>query len=370
MTKPNLESINLQLDTANLVQTSDGRFTAIGALPAWLSDFGCSAQSEEPFQLESHLLFFDTYLLEVRDRLLREPDAVISSGPWSETDNTGLVRNLSALALQVDGQLVIQIKLIPRKQQYQQAIFQQARNYSLKFEQLVREREHKEILLHTIIHDLAGPLTSIHGVLELMERGRTSSQLTTIGLEQCQVQKRMIGTILDTFVSLDSSNALPGSRSEAPDVIFSAQQAYAKFQPAFENKKVTLRLSLEPHEQLIKVVAEEDLLERVFANLLENALRHSDEGSTTELKVELSADRVVVSVLDEGTGISSNVIASLFDRYTSSGDNAGNIGLGLYFCKIVLERWKGSLKCENRTDTKGSLFQFELLRFDSKSESI
>ena len=104
--------------------------------------------------------------------------------------------------------------------------------------------------------------------------------------------------------------------------------------------------------------------------MLENALRHSDEGSTTELKVELSADRVVVSVLDEGTGISSNVIASLFDRYTSSGDNAGNIGLGLYFCKIVLERWKGSLKCENRTDTKGSLFQFELLRFDSKSESI
>lgn len=365
MTSTDLASINLKLDTATLLRDSNNRFTAVGTLPEWMSDFGFEVDSVEPIYLESHLLFFDTYLLEVNDQLAQNPETVLSSGPWSESDKNGVVRSLSALALEVDGKLVIQIKLIPKKQQYQQAIFQQARSYSLKFEQLLREREHKEILLHTIIHDLAGPLTSIHGVLELMERGRTSTKLTSIALEQCQVQKRMISTILETFVSLAPDNPLPVSRSEAPDIIFSAEQAFAKFQPAFENKQVSLKLQLEPVEKLVKVVAEDDLLERVFANLLENALRHSSGGSTTELRVELTDNTVVVSVIDEGTGISPDVMPALFDRYTSSGDNAGNIGLGLYFCKIVIERWGGNLKCENRTDMTGSRFRFELPLFDS-----
>jgi signal transduction histidine kinase len=261
----------------------------------------------------------------VNDQLIQNPETVLSSGPWSESDINGEVRSLCAHTLKVDGKLVIQIKIITKKQRYQQTIFQQARIYSLKFDQLLREREHKEILLHTIIHDLAGPLTSIHGVLELMERGRTSSKLTSMALEQCQVQKRMIGTILETFVSLAPNNPLPMSGSEAPDIILSAEQT--------------------------------------FANLLENSLRYSSAGSTTELRVVLTDDRVVVSVLDEGTGISPDVMLELFERYTSNGDNAGNIGLGLYFCKIVIERWGGNLKCENRTDMTGSLFQFELPLF-------
>ncbi|MFT5014308.1 MAG: signal transduction histidine kinase [Patiriisocius sp.] len=112
--------------------------------------------------------------------------------------------------------------------QCQQTIFQQARIYGLKFEQLLREREHKEVLLYTIIHNLAEPLTSIHGALELMESGRTSSKLTSMALEQCQLQKRMIGTILETFVLLAPNNPLPMSRSEAQDIILSAEHAFTR----------------------------------------------------------------------------------------------------------------------------------------------
>jgi K+-sensing histidine kinase KdpD len=79
--------------------------------------------------------------------------------------------------------------------------------------------------------------------------------------------------------------------------------------------------------------------------------------------VVLTYDRVVVSVLDEGTGVSPDVMPELFEIYASNGDNAGNIGLGLYFCKIAIERWGGNFKYENRTDMTGSLFQFELPLF-------
>ena len=363
MTVPDLNSISLRLDTVNLVQNADASFQSIGPMPQWLSEFGCTANQNEPFALQDYLLFFDTFLLEVADALSRDPSLVLSSGPWSELDQKGTIRNLSALAMQDNGHLVIQIKLVAEAQQYQQAVFQQARSYSLKFEELSREKEHKEILLHAIVHDLTGPLTAIQGVLELMQRGKFSEELTAIAVDQCGAQYTMINSILEAFVAESSNGRLPISRSEAPDIIECTRLAYVKFKAAFENKNVTLLMTQDIDADGLKVAAEADLLDRVFANLLENALRHSPPGSQTELRISGSGEFVSVAILDEGPGISDGIKTSIFNRFSSGGVAPGKMGLGLHFCKITVESWGGNLHCENRQDNPGSVFEFQIKRW-------
>jgi signal transduction histidine kinase len=136
------------------------------------------------------------------------------------------------------------------------------------------------------------------------------------------------------------------------------------FQTAFQERGA--RIALSPELDLAspwRVSGEESRALRIFGNLVENALRHTPAGSIVTLGALDDGNFVIGFVDDEGPGLPEEVNAAhLFALFAKGkGERAGKAGLGLYFCKMTVERWGGTIGCENRARV-GARFWFRLPR--------
>jgi len=104
-------------------------------------------------------------------------------------------------------------------------------------------------------------------------------------------------------------------------------------------------------------VSADDLLARVFSNLLSNAVEHNDRSDpSVGITVEATPDEVRVSIADNGPGVSAHVRETLFDQ-----SHRGDHGLGLYLVQRLVERYDGSVTLAD-TGPDGSTFVVELPR--------
>jgi signal transduction histidine kinase len=112
------------------------------------------------------------------------------------------------------------------------------------------------------------------------------------------------------------------------------------------------------------VVADAGLMEQVLSNLLENAIKYSPQGGRISVSGSKSDQFAVISVTDEGVGISAEKMEHLFERFQAVEDQtprvAKGMGLGLYICKSILEAHHGSIEAVSQPG-RGSCFTFRLL---------
>jgi signal transduction histidine kinase len=254
------------------------------------------------------------------------------------------------------------------QQEQQQQVLQQARyDLSLNYQRLTKETQQKEILLHCIVHDLAGPLLGIKGGFELLANESLSAQgkkFIEIGLRQADKQEKLIREILHAFAAeVEALDSFTVDAANAPDAAQAIQEVVGALQPAFALNHVKLQVA--PTLDLSrgwKVVGEQARLERVISNLTENALRHSPPETTVTVGCYESEDgQVLVAVDDEGPGVPPEVAPTLFQKFAQGKKGKGKIGLGLYFCRITVEHWGGQIGHSARGE-KGSRFWFRLPR--------
>lgn len=256
-----------------------------------------------------------------------------------------------------------------RQQQLQQISYDR----SLDYEKLEKEIRKKEILLHCIVHDLAGPLMGIRGGFELISMTETLTEqgreLVQIGLRQSTRQETLIREILQAFASeIEQFEAFSLDPATAPDAAHSAREVIALLAPAFERHNA--RLQLDPAVDARadwKVVGEKTRLERIFSNLIENALRHTPAQSTVTVGLYDEGDKILLTIDDQGPGVPDEVAATLFQKFSQGKSGRGKIGLGLYFCRMTVEKWGGTIGQENR-EAGGSRFWFRLPRPGANAE--
>ncbi len=253
------------------------------------------------------------------------------------------------------------------KQELLQRQLQQKGNEArLNYHWLTKEIQKKEILLHCIVHDLAGPLMGIKGGFELLAAEPISEQgrkFLEIGLRQANKQETLIREILQAFsAEVESFQNFSIEPENAPDVVVAAREVIESLSPAFELNQVSLRLDPNLDASLDwKVVGEKLRLERVISNLIENALRHSPANSTVTVGCYDEGENILVAVDDEGPGIPPEVAPTLFQKFSQGKKGRGKIGLGLYFCRITVEHWYGEIGHSPR-DKGGTRFWFRLPR--------
>jgi two-component system phosphate regulon sensor histidine kinase PhoR len=109
------------------------------------------------------------------------------------------------------------------------------------------------------------------------------------------------------------------------------------------------------------VDADPDRLERIFANLVSNALKYSAPEMPVVIRAEAKDREMVVAVADRGEGIDPKDVPHIFERYYRTGDKrrSGGIGLGLYITKMLVEAHGGRIWVESELG-KGSTFYFTL----------
>lgn len=120
-----------------------------------------------------------------------------------------------------------------------------------------------------------------------------------------------------------------------------------------ENKDVTFLFST---KDSLYVWADKDRISQVISNLIDNALKFTQEGSIT-IETKSHDNMAMISVRDSGVGISSQIAPKLFSKFSTSEYNG--TGLGLYISKAIIEKHGGRIWAENGIH-KGATFLFEI----------
>ncbi|MBI2944920.1 MAG: HAMP domain-containing histidine kinase [Candidatus Wallbacteria bacterium] len=204
----------------------------------------------------------------------------------------------------------------------------------------------------TMIHDLRGPLTVLMGMTELMqdeEDGIARKQLGVRVFEHINRIEAMARDVLD--FSRGVSN-MERSRFRAASVLESVAADLASIAT---RKGVVLRV--DPEWDGL-VWGDQEKLLRLAHNLVKNAIEATPAGRRVVVRTRAGAGRWQLLVEDEGTGISPQVAARLFEPFATHGKSGGT-GLGLAMVKSVAETHGGSVTHAARPGG-GTVFRVEL----------
>ncbi len=343
-----------------------GCFRITGVMPNWLTQF-CRrriASGMEVLIPEEEFLFLENFLIDAEEFWQQNSNTQLKSGSWANLDLAGNEHYFEASAINMDSKKILLVELLDEDYHERRAIIQKARENKLNYSQLLKENQKKEILIHCIIHDIAGQLSGINCCLALLE----FENLTPKGKERLQTgrkqsikQEMLIREILDAFsAEMQSLESFAMDAKQAPNVLNAAQEVVEILTPTFALNKMQLQLvaNIESSADW-KVVGDKSRLERVISNLVENAFRHSPGESTVTINLIHDDNCIRVTIDDEGSGVPLENVKTLFQKFVQGKGKSGRIGLGLYFCRITVQRWGGEIGYLPRPEG-GSRFWFSL----------
>lgn len=324
-------------------------FALVGTPPKWVDSFFSAQFGQiDRVSLEQTFPFLENFLVDA-EQFWQQDQGTLKSGYWSEIDWQGQEFQLEATAVCLNNQRhLLLIEAANASYQTQQALIQTGREHQLNYDRFVRVIEKQEILLHCIFHDLVGQVNTFSNCLELLsfeslsEKGQERLE---IGRMQVIGQTELLRQILSAFSPEVASLAeITTDQTQAPNLWNCAQHMVNIFTPSFvaQHKQIQLQPQQLGSEDW-RVVGERSRLDRILANLIENALRHTPVGSSVTLRLQSEADAILCSVEDQGGGVPAEFVSSLFQRFFQGQEKTGKTGLGLYFCRITIERWGGTI---------------------------
>ncbi len=118
----------------------------------------------------------------------------------------------------------------------------------------------------------------------------------------------------------------------------------------------------------VAVLADDGLLERVLANLIDNALRHTPHPTTVHVTADYAGDRVFIAVVDSGPGVPQGAEHQLFEPFQRLGDSTSGVGLGLSVARGFVEAMGGTVRAQP-TPGGGLTMLVDLPADDDRAES-
>lgn len=214
-------------------------------------------------------------------------------------------------------------------------------------------------LTHTMVHDLRAPITNTLFALEMLraqedEDPQSREKLLDITYNSTKKTLQLINEILD--VNRLEAGELPLTLQPVnlPALVAAAVDS---FMPQIQRRKLTI-VNAVPAD-LPAVLADEQLLQRVLQNLLDNSIKFSPDGGQVRIDARLetkslplarqATPAVIVSISDSGPGIPGTLQDRIFDKYVTAGNGqSSGSGLGLTFCRMVLDAHDEAIWLENR----------------------
>jgi signal transduction histidine kinase len=218
---------------------------------------------------------------------------------------------------------------------------------------LQEEREINEILIKTISHDLANPLTVINAYMDMMSTGKISPE------DHEKFQDRMRMNLKSAMDMIQRIRKTVLTRSEADllkvgpvDLKIALERVKHLFEDRLAHKKLRLRMS-SIDGNLMVIADENGLVEHVFANLLSNAVKFSYENSDILIDVRTDNDKVRVEVRDYGTGMNPARRDKM--RFISTPGTRGEegSGFGLMVMGYFIRKFGAQLEMISHVDKGG-----------------
>ena len=239
-------------------------------------------------------------------------------------------------------------------------------------EQNAREKEEAALLaqneqlranmLRTISHDLRTPLTSISGNASTLISGGTAldetarQQIYTDIFSESMWLIEMVENLLYATRIEDGRMQLNISVEILDDIV---QEAVRHTERTHPKRNIIVDML----DEIIPVMADANLIVQVIVNLMDNAVKYSDENSDVTVTVRRENAYAVISVSDHGTGISDEEKEKVFDMFYTGGsrssDSRRSLGLGLALCRSIITSHGGTISVSDNIPN-GTVVSFTL----------
>jgi two-component system sensor histidine kinase/response regulator len=229
----------------------------------------------------------------------------------------------------------------------------------------LRELERvRDDLMKMIVHDLKTPLTSVLATLEMLSDGDfgqvTTPQKVAIGDVESKSEDllALIDDILEV-ARIEETNITLALAPMAPGALLA--ELVHEWGHRFQQEKTTVSVSVADDAPVF--TGDKGLIKRVFSNLIQNAVTHSSSPVHLELNARRAGHGVLFTVSDNGPGIPPEYHEVIFRKFGQvempRTPRTRSSGLGLTFCKLVVERHRGRIWVKS-AEGKGSSFYIEL----------
>ena len=210
-----------------------------------------------------------------------------------------------------------------------------------KIRQLEAQEQIRREFVTNVAHEIKTPLTIMQGFTETMLDGlarneqETTEYLNNI-LDEITRLKRLVSEVLDLKKMEEGHFDFDQEPCNLKDIL---ERVSIKLAQLMEQKEISLVMNLEKHLPL--VTCNSDRMERVFINLMDNAIRHTPAGGKITVHVNSKGHQVHIQIHDTGSGIAPQDLPLIWERFykgdKSRSRSQGSTGLGLAIVKNILE---------------------------------
>lgn len=237
-----------------------------------------------------------------------------------------------------------------------------------------KKLEHqRDLFLATLSHDLKNPLQAQISSLQMLYReyyGKIDEghqEVMALIIESAKYMKDMLCTLLKTCKQNNGIIQLVYSRF---DILSLMTKSIREVRDLGKIKNVEIRFNSKLTEDEKLMYADENQLRRVIGNMLNNAINYAFENSVVDISIKLENGFYVFDFKNESEEISESLKVNIFDKYVCGNPLESNsgVGLGLYFCRKILEAHDGTISLDN-IGTKNT-FSIKIPKLDEKSALI
>ncbi len=236
-----------------------------------------------------------------------------------------------------------------------------------------RHRDLYSALLSSISHDFRTPLASISGAAETLAMPRAflseeaRQDMVSMIREEADRLNRFVANLLDMTKIESGVLELNSEKVDVSDLIGTAVMRSRRRMTDYEVEvKVPTGLPM--------ISVDFVLIEHVLTNLLENAVKYSESGTTIRVEGDHVGDAIAIRVIDQGKGIPSKELDKVFEKFyrVQRGDKvSAGTGLGLSICHGIVAAHRGTIRAISPVsqDGKGTMIEV-LLPLDLSRETI
>ena len=236
-------------------------------------------------------------------------------------------------------------------------LYQREREASVRLADLDSRRRE---FLAVVSHDLKAPLTAILGYSRLLgdlgpkATDEQTREFTAIIEKQAG---RMLQMIEQLLMATSVEQGAPVLAREPMDLEKLVREEITAFGGVLRGRPIDVRIA----EDIPVVYGDPSAVEHIVANLLDNAVKYSKDGTPLEVTVTPASDEVRITVSDLGPGIPQELLTNVFDRYQRGDEvpGAGGVGLGLFIVRSLTQGHGGRVWAENR-EAGGAAVTFTL----------
>ena len=238
------------------------------------------------------------------------------------------------------------------------------------YQRLADQEKARSQFLTTIAHELRTPLTAANGFMQLAQSGSLEGPMLLAVLDPIARNLQEITILVNDILFLQEMDLIM-PRFEPVDILAVIESAIQRQKARAEEQNV--HIILQNNAALPAIAGDARSLERVFYNILDNAIKFSPQGGDVFIKIASDAQQIRISVHDHGVGIPPEALPHIFERFFHVDEMGDQLfrgaGLGLSIASQVVEQHGGCIDV-NSTPGEGSEFSVRFPLQDLSADDI